>query len=424
MYFNEISASLYPWDLADEGIERPLDNLQEMSGVNSVYLIALMHLEKRPLTDYFYPHNPVRKVYYPEDSRAYWLPDMSFYDGTPIKPRTSDRDLLKGTDWLLGLIEAARKRGMKTGVELSHTFIDSERAAGEFAYAMQHDIYGNRISKLLCFNNPDAREYAVSLFVELVTRYDVDYIQTCMIPFSAGRSPGGRNQDAGRVIGTALGGCFCEHCAKAAADDGLDSDRIFADMRALADSISKPDLAQSHELQLLMASNTSPTAMLLEHPSLYQWLSFRRDSLTRFFREVHTRIHAVRDSIDLRLNAYISANQELSGLDMRALKPCLDSIRSSDYSEQSGNPERMEHKRRWLLSVRRAIGNEMPFLSAIGVRPKANPELIRQGVVISALCGADGITLGHYDGAPYSHLRAIREGMERGDVEMLPGLPD
>ena len=84
----------------------------------------------------------------------------------------------------------------------------------------------------------------------------------------------------------------------------------------------------------------------------------------------------------------------------------------------------MEHKRRWLLSVRRAIGNEMPFLSAIGVRPKANPELIRQGVVISALCGADGITLGHYDGAPYSHLRAIREGMERGDVEMLPGLPD
>jgi len=338
MYFNEVSASLYAWDLADEGIERPLDNLQEMSGVNSVYLIALMHLEKRPLTDYFYPHNPVRKVYYPEDSRAYWLPDMSFYENTPIKPRTSDRDLLRGTDWLLGLIDAARKRGMKTGVELSHTFIDSERAAGEFAYAMQHDIYGNRISKLLCFNNPDAREYAVSLFVELVTRYDVDYIQTCMIPFSAGRSPGGRNQDAGRVIGTAMGGCFCQHCAKAAADDGLDFDKIFADMRAL--------------------------------------------------------------------------------------KPCLDSIRSSDYSEQSGNPERMEHKRRWLLSVRRAIGNEMPLLSAIGVRPKANPELIRQGVVISALCGADGITLGHYDGAPYSHLRAIREGMERGDVEMLPGLPD
>lgn len=420
MFFKEISASLYPWDLADEGIERPLDNLQEMSGVDSVYLIALMHLEKRPLTDFYYPHNPVRKTYCPEDSRAYWHPDMSFYDATPIKPRTSDRDLLKDTDWLAALIEAARKRGMKTGVELSHTFIDAERAGGEFAYAMQHDIYGGRIGKLLCFNNPDAREYAAGLFVELVTRYDIDYIQTCLIPFSAGRAPRGANQAAGRLIGTALGGCFCEHCAKAAADAGLDFGKIAADMRALADGISRPSLPQAHELQLLMASNTSPVAMLLENPSLYQWLAFRRDSLARFFQEVHTRIHAVRDGIDLRLNAYISADWELSGVDLRALKPHLDSVRSSDYSEQSGDPKRMEHKRRWLLSVRRSIGDQMPFLSAIGVRPAATPELIRQGVVISALCGADGITLGHYDGAPYSHLRAIREGMERGDIEMLP----
>jgi hypothetical protein len=39
----EISASLYAWDLHDEGIERILDNLQEMAILNSVYLIVLMH---------------------------------------------------------------------------------------------------------------------------------------------------------------------------------------------------------------------------------------------------------------------------------------------------------------------------------------------------------------------------------------------
>ena len=61
----------------------------------------------------------------------------------------------------------------------------------------------------------------------------------------------------------------------------------------------------------------------------------------------------------------------------------------------------------------------MPFYSAIGVRPNATPELIRQGVVVSAQCGADGITMGHYDGAPFSHLRAIKEGLELADVEML-----
>ena len=420
MVFKEIAASVYPWDLADEGIERILDNVQEMAGCNSVYLIALMHLEKRPLTDFFYPHNPVRKTYCVEDSRAYWQPDLSFYANTPIKPRGSDREFLEGTDWLAACVEAVRARGLRTGVELSHTYIDEERAAEQFPHCMQHDVYGNRIGKLICFNNPDAREYAASLFVELASRYDVDYIQTCLLPFASGRAPRGSPHPAARLIGATLGGCFCEHCARAAEAAGIDFERIRSDLRPLADRVARPSLEQAHEMALLCASNTTPVAVLLENPSLFQWLTFRRDSLTRFFQHVHERVHAVRDEIDLRLNAFISSSQELSGLDLRALAPHLDSIRSSDYSEQSGDPARLEHKRQWLLAVRRAVGDQMHFLSAIGVRPKATAELIRQGVVVSAQCGADGLTLGHYDGAPYHHLRAIREGMARVDAEAGP----
>jgi hypothetical protein len=65
------------------------------------------------------------------------------------------------------------------------------------------------------------------------------------------------------------------------------------------------------------------------------------------------------------------------------------------------------------------VGEDMHFLSAIGVRPKATPEIIRRGVVVSAECGVDGLTMGHYDGASFSNLRAIKEGMELADVEML-----
>lgn len=414
MFFSEISGSLYAWDLADEGIERILDNLQEMTACNSTYLIALMHHEKRPLTDYFYPHNPVRKTYCPEDSTAYFKPDPKFYGR--ITPRTSDREFLKGIDWLQVLIDAARKRNMKTGVELSHTLIDSERAASEFSDCIQHDIYGNRLGKLICFNNPDAREYVIGLFADLTTNYDIDYIQTCLIPFNSGRSAG---HDAERVLGTALGGCFCDSCAKAANDAGIDFHNLKTALQPIADSLSRPTLAQSHENALLRASNTSVAAVLVENPELLQWLVFRRDSLTRFFKDIHDRIHSIKPAIDLRLNAYISSNQELSGLDLRALKPHLDSIRSSDYSEQSGDINRTEFKRRWLMSVRRAVGEEMPFLSAIGVRPKATPEIIRQGVVVSAECGVDGLTMGHYDGASFKNLRAIKEGMELADVEML-----
>jgi len=303
---------------------------------------------------------------------------------------------------------------MKTGVELSHTLIDSERAQNEFPDCMQQDIYGNRLGKLICFNNPDAREYVVGLFADLTTNYDVDYIQTCLIPFNSGR---GGSHEAIRVLGTVLGGCFCNSCEKAAQKSGIDFFKVKEALKPLADSITRPTLEQSHENALLNASNTTATMVLMENPELYQWLLFRRDSLKSFFKDIHDKIHSIRDNIDLRLNAYVSSNQELSGLDLRALKPHLDSVRSSDYSEQSGNMSQLEFKRRWLMSVRWAIGDEMPFLSAIGVRPKATPEIIRQGVIVSAECGVDGLTMGHYDGASFKNLKAIKEGLELVDIE-------
>jgi len=413
MLFSEVAVSLYPWDLADEGIEPILDNLEGMTGCNSVYLIALMHHEKRPLTDFFYPHNPARKTYCPEDSRAYWRPDPTCYGR--IAPRPSEREFLAGTDWLEVLVDAARKRGMKTGVELSHTLLDEERAARDFPDCVQHDIRGNRLGRLLCFNSPDALDYVVGLFSDLTANYDVDYIQTCLIPFHSGR---GAHHEAVRMLGVALGGCFCDSCGRAASDAGLDLEAVRAALLPVADALARPTLEQAHEMALLSASNTTATAMLMEVPELFQWLVFRRDSVTRFFKAIHDRIHAIRPTVDLRLNAYISSDQELSGVDLRALKPHLDSIRSSDYSEQSGDAARLEHKRRWLLAVRRAVGEEMPFLSAIGVRPRATPELIRQGVVVSAQCGVDGLTMGHYDGAPFANLRAVREGMALAGAEL------
>jgi hypothetical protein len=138
--------------------------------------------------------------------------------------------------------------------------------------------------------------------------------------------------------------------------------------------------------------------------------------LTRLFAAVHQSVRAVKPKIDLRLNAHIYDNWELSGIDFAALKPYLGSVRSSNYDEQSGNAARLEHKRKFLLSVREAIGDEMHFVSAIGVRPKATPELVRKGVVISSECGADGLSLGHYDGAPLRNLEAIRQGMADADV--------
>jgi len=52
------------------------------------------------------------------------------------------------------------------------------------------------------------------------------------------------------------------------------------------------------------------------------------------------------------------------------------------------------------------------MLSAIAVRSKATPELVREGVKIAVECGMNGITLGHYDCSEFAHLRAIRDGLK------------
>jgi hypothetical protein len=57
-------------------------------------------------------------------------------------------------------------------------------------------------------------------------------------------------------------------------------------------------------------------------------------------------------------------------------------------------------------------------LSAIAVRPGATPDLVRKAVVISAECGADGLSLAHYDSAPLPHLRAISEGLKDAGVSV------
>jgi hypothetical protein len=134
------------------------------------------------------------------------------------------------------------------------------------------------------------------------------------------------------------------------------------------------------------------------------------------YKHLHDAMVKIKPKIDFRENAHLTGHLELAGFDYAALKPFLGSIRSSDYSEQYGQMERMEEKRRFLLSLRDAVGDDLPMYSAIAVRPKSTPELIRKAVQISADCGADGLSLAHYDSASLRHLEAVGDGLKEAGI--------
>jgi hypothetical protein len=372
----EVSASLYAWDLHDEGVERVLDTLQGMAAVNSVYLLGIMHPERQPADGGTYPHNPVRATWTTEAVRCYWHPDFRRYGR--IRPRLSDNAWLNQTDWVRMLVDAARRRGMKVGVENSHAMVDRERAEGEFADLVERNIHGEITHvrtwlRPLCPNHPEVTAYAVAMYSELVAAYDVDYVMSAIASFDEG--------------GPAKGACFCEACRQAARADGL-------------------DLAKAQ--QALLADPA-------DAPALADWRNFRFRSTARFYRAIHDGVHTIKPTIDVRYSQHM-ADPVNWGVKLSVMQPHLDSIRIQEYSELSGDPARMPVKRRALTAVRAELGPDFPVHSAVWVERKATPELIREGVRIAVETGMNGVTLGHYNGGTYPNLRAIREGLKEAGV--------
>jgi hypothetical protein len=71
----------------------------------------------------------------------------------------------------------------------------------------------------------------------------------------------------------------------------------------------------------------------------------------------------------------------------------------------------MNGKRSWLTVERGNMGQEFNLVSGVAVRPRATPELIRQGVKIAVETKMNGVMLGFYDSAYFPNLRAVRAGL-------------
>lgn len=434
MYIKEVASSLYAWDLADEGIGTIADNLQQHSDVNCMYLVGVMHFEKRPLTSLFYTHNPKRKYYLPENSRVYYRMNLDSFKNTALKPLYSERDFLKNTDWLDVLTNEARRRGMRTGVELSHTLYDTDIARAEHPEMLQRDVNGNLINAtqgMLCPNHPDVHEFQRAMFYDSVKNHDVDIVQTCLLTFADGRD--GRGARApwfydtwmdteqpmlSAIMSLANGGCFCESCQAKAKKLGYDWELILRDMKKLHRVVNATPYRFQQELMennLTFGSNLTETMLLIEYPGLLEFIKFRIDSITELFRDIYESVHEAKPGIDCRYNNHVRI-PEFTGISFKDIAPYVDSIRDSDYSEQTGAKDRFVYKRNTLLKIRRGIGFEKNIIAALASRPNATPELIRESIKIMSELGVDGISLGHYDGAHMEHLDAVKQGIRDAGI--------
>jgi len=403
----EATCGIYSQDLADEGVKTVFDNLQKRARLNAVYIMAFSHgPEKRPYYQDVYPHNPKRKTFVIEDCVVYFKAHPEFYENTKIKPKPTQTSFLKGTDWVDVLIAEARKRGMKAQAEFGHHFVSNPM---DYPDCLQKDVYGNPVNPVqVCINNEDVRNYFLGLIEDITTNHDLDMLQPSSIIF---RDPKPEVLLKYPFLRAALGGCFCEACEEKARKWGFDWEAIKEAVKKVNEVLRRATPEAAKELKMLEKSLLSPEDLLLEMPDFYSFLQFRFVSVASLLKDEYRVVKKANPSTEMRQNY---SDPMRSFVDFKRLKGFVDSVRLMDYSEQFVriNPMSLEAKRTKLIRLRRAIGDKVKMISGIGVRPYATPETVKMGIRIAVETGADGISLGFYDGAALERLDAVGEVLE------------
>ena len=105
-------------------------------------------------------------------------------------------------------------------------------------------------------------------------------------------------------------------------------------------------------------------------------------------------------------------------LQLEDLKGVINSCVLQDHTEQNGKPnETFSLRKSWIEDDRNLLAHGVPLLCSVAVRPKATPALIRRGIQMAVDCGVNGIACKHYDGATFSMLREVRDGLSAAGVK-------
>lgn len=219
----ETSAFAFATDLADEGVEAVLGNLQERGGLNGITPAFVYHAAR----DVF-PHNPRRKVHLLERGEFFFRPDPARYDGLRIQPRVSA--LAREHDVLADTCRAAASRGL--GVNAWTVFLHADRP-DEYPDCAPRNAFGDLYPADLCPANPDVRAYVRALVAD-ISRYEVSTILAESLHYH-GLEHGYHHEryfiELGPRARYLLGLCFCEHCLAAARRLGVGGEAVQESVR-------------------------------------------------------------------------------------------------------------------------------------------------------------------------------------------------
>ena len=216
----DTSIFCFATDLADEGIDTVLANVQERGDIGGVTVAAAYH-EGRDL----FPHNPVRKVRFLEGGAVFFEP-RALRTARLQPPVSASAGVLTET------IRTAEARGMATRAWV--VFLHNGALAETYPDCVPENAFGDRYVTDLCPAHPDVRAYARALAAD-VGRLGVATICSESLHYH-GLEHGYAHEryfvPLSPRVRYLLGLCFCEHCLAAARARGVDGEEARRRTRA------------------------------------------------------------------------------------------------------------------------------------------------------------------------------------------------
>lgn len=215
----------YPWDLLDVGIDRALADIMGRAGTGNVAVASIYHAGR-----FLLPHNPRRKVYFPQSGTIYFRPDGDWYGKLAITPprwgpvmednfwpRLANEIHARGgelTSWCLGL--------HSSGVGAEHPEYSVENA------------FFDKLTTDLCPSNPEVVEYLATAVADAARATSADRMlleSFEYMPFQHGFHHEVIGVPVPASTALLLTLCFCARCRQRAQDADIDAEGLRAWVR-------------------------------------------------------------------------------------------------------------------------------------------------------------------------------------------------
>ncbi len=375
----------YAWDLDAEGYDRAVGRIAAV-GFTGVNLATTYHAGK-----FLLPHNPRRRVYFPEDGSLYFQPDLSHYG--KIQPRVSSL-VSADSSPVIELQEAATQHGLEYvawTVCLHNSWI-GERHPN----ATMQTAFGDPLIHSLCPAHPDVREYLLAVIGDLVARHEVAAIQL-ESPGYMGFTHGYHHEIIGVVLDSVqealLGISFNPVEIEAAAATGIDAEGLRGRVAAILDACwNEGTPVEVHGMP------AGEAKALLEDAELAAYRQWQAEQVVSLAAETRDVIHQHSPMTEIRHFAAMNVGDPDSGVDT-ALMATGDAV----LAGYAGSPEAVGERMAALEGI------DLPIWGMVrAIQPEVtDPEQIAPLVEAWREAGVAGIDVYNYGLMPERVFQAL-----------------